>query len=94
MSAFHLGLLGGQLAWQAEIGPNLVVVLLALFQLVTVWQNHKLRHDAKPNDGSTTRDAIDRIEQHVAVTSHTVAPEAELPPVPPITPAAGTPVVK
>lgn len=69
---------------QVEIGNNLLTFGLAVVALVNTYMIAKSRHDQKPNRGSTSRDALDRIEAHTLVTAQTVAPELEHP-----TPPAG-----
>lgn len=74
-----------------EIGPGLVAVALAAIAVVKTFvtghQNRKQAADVrnqverylremKPNGGKSLRDAVDRIEQHVAATSAVVAPTA------------------
>lgn len=91
LAVFHLA------ANQVEIGPNLLAFLLALLAFLgtafTAWQTHKLRQDTKPNGGTTSRDALQRIEQHAAAVSAKIAPEAAaaIPP-DPTTPPGGVPV--
>lgn len=80
-----------------EVGPNLVAVILALIAFATTVVNtilaNKQRKEMKPNGGSSLRDAVDRIEQHTAVTAATVAPQAVIVPVP-VTPTPTSPPVK
>lgn len=88
-------MIAGQLA-EIDIGRNLLTFGLTLLGVINTYLLMRARHDQKPNNGTTTRDAINRIEQHSAAVAVAVVPPDVLAtlPQPPPTPPAGTPVTK
>ena len=52
------------LSWQqAVVAVVIVVAVLVVPQVVGLLQNRAIRHELKPNSGSSVRDAVDRIER-------------------------------
>jgi hypothetical protein len=72
------------LTWpQAVFGIVIVISALVVPQIVQLIQNNQIRHELKPNSGSSVRDAIDRIEKKlddhvIAEASHASARDRRL----------------
>ena len=70
-----------------DVGPNVVVIVLAILQLITLVYTMKTRNEVKSNGGTTVKDKTDATHTGVvAIVEHLGLP--------PITPPCGTPTTR
>jgi len=52
------------LTWQqAAVAIVIIIAVLVVPPVINYLQNRAIKHELKPNSGSSTRDAVDRIEK-------------------------------